>query len=74
MREQSRATRDSTHPSGQALGDVALLPSIHDLQLVVVAAGGERLPGLGQAHIHDALPFPHILQELRKKHHYEEDR
>jgi len=30
-----------------------------------VAAGGERLAGLSQTHVHDALSLANILQELR---------
>lgn len=52
------------HLPGHAQGDVALLTRVQDLQLKVVAAGAERPPGLGQPHIHDALPLPHILQHL----------
>lgn len=58
---------EDAHPSGQAQGNVALLPSVQDLQFIVVAAGGERLTGLGQTHVHDALAFPNVLQELRRR-------
>lgn len=60
------ASRDA-HPSGHAQGDVALLPGPQDLQFIVVAAGGERLAGLGQAHVRDAPSFPGVLQELRRR-------
>lgn len=52
------------HLPGHSQGDVALLARVQDLQLEVVAAGAERPPGLGQPHIHDALPLPHVLQHL----------
>lgn len=54
------------HPSCQTQGNVALLPSINNLHLIVVAAGGEWLTSLGQTYVHDALSFANILQELRK--------
>lgn len=62
-----RVGHQDAHPSGQAQGNVALLPGIHNLQFIVVAAGGERLTGLGQTHVHDALSLPDILQELRRR-------
>lgn len=53
-----------TYSSCQAQGDVALFSRIHNLHFKVVTSCCEGLPGLGQTHIHDALPFPNIFQKL----------
>ena len=59
-----RPVREGSYPACQSQGDVTLLSRVCDLQLVVVAACAEGPASLGQAHIHDALPLPHVLQQL----------
>lgn len=53
-----------SYPACQPQGDVTLLSSVCDLQLVVVEARAERSASLSQAHVHDALPFPRVLKQL----------
>lgn len=53
-----------THLPGQPQGDIALLSRVHNLHLKVMATGAERVPSLSQAHVHDALALPQILQQL----------
>lgn len=57
---------DDSHPARQPHGDITLLSGVGDLQLVVVETCAERPTGLSQTHIHDALSFTHVLQQLRK--------
>ena len=57
---------EAAYPPGQSQGDVALLSGVDDLHLKVVAACGEGPAGLGQTHVGDAPPLPHVLQELRR--------
>lgn len=54
----------ASYPACQPQGDITLLSSIGDLKLIVVEACVERPTGLSQAHVHDALPFAHVLQQL----------
>lgn len=64
--EPLRAFTVTAHPTCQAQGNVALLPSIDYFHLIVVAARGERLAGLGQTNVHDALSFANIFQKLKE--------
>lgn len=57
----------ASYPACQPQGDVTLLSSICNLQLIVVEACVERSAGLSQAHVHDALPFTNVLQQLWKQ-------
>ena len=62
--EQLHRPKASTgaHLSGQPQGDVAFLSRVHDLHFEVVATGAQRVPGLGQPHVHDALALAQVLQ------------
>lgn len=57
----------SFYLASEAKGDVAFLSWINNLHLEVVTPRAQGLPRLCQAHVNDALPLPHVLQELQKK-------
>ena len=63
-----KAAEWKTNSSSKSDGHIAVFSRVDDLQLVVVIASCQRMSGLSETDIDDALTTTHILQQLNHMH------